>query len=193
MIIPIGIDCGNADFFRQNNLRNAAFPFDWTLTYGGVSNIIKNEFIDFLPNNNNELFISKYNVNFTHNHFPEDNEKMIRRIERFKHILENSEEKITFVRKGHAYHHHKECEQIKNDLLDAEELDFYLKSKYPNLKFEIIVILVCGSCFDSNANYTIISDDIKVYNIATPIVDNDKYKNLCKEIFTLSASYDKII
>lgn len=183
MIIPIGIDCGNADFFRQNNLRNTAFPFDWTLTYGGVSNIIKNDFIDFLPKNNNELFISKYNVNFTHNHFPEDNEKMTRRIERFKHILENSEEKITFVRKGHAYHNHKECDQIKNDLLDAEELDFYLKSKYPNLKFEIIVILACGSCFNPNINYTTLSEGVRIYNIATPNVDDDKYINLCKEIF----------
>jgi len=183
MIIPIGIDCGNADFFKQNKLRYLSFPFDWTVTYGGVSNIIKNEFLGFLPENDNELFVSKYEVKFIHNHFPEDNAKMTRRIDRFNHILEKSEEKVTFVRKGHAYHHHTECDQIKNDLLDAEELELYLKSKYPNLKFEIIVILVCGSCFNPNVNYTTLSECVKIYNIATPNVDDDKYINLCKEIF----------
>lgn len=38
MIIPIGVDCGMAEFLRKNNLRNQAFPFDWMI----ISNFLQN-------------------------------------------------------------------------------------------------------------------------------------------------------
>jgi len=68
---------------------------------------------------------------FPHNIFPNDNEKFVRRIERLKNILETSDEKIFFLRKGHATHNHIEnnMDVIKSDLADAEDLDNILTIK----------------------------------------------------------------
>jgi hypothetical protein len=44
MIIPIGVDCGMAEFCRKYNLRKASLPFDWTVTYNGVSKCIEDDF-----------------------------------------------------------------------------------------------------------------------------------------------------
>ena len=184
--IPIGIDCGNAKFLRKHNLRKFALPFDWTITYSGISSIIENNFENLIPLTN-ENFNAKYNVSFVHNDFPNDNDKIMRRINRFKNLLETSQEELIFIRKGHSPHHHDEVSfKIKSDIEDAEDLDNFLQKKYPNLKYKIIVILVCGKCFDLNKNYS--ENNFKnmiVHNIATPIVDDTKYENLCLNIFNL--------
>ena len=186
IIIPIGVDCGNAEFLKRHNLRNFSLPFDWLVTYNGISNIIKNDFNGFIPGPT-EIFVPNYDTLFLHNNFPEDNETMIRRINRFKNILETTYEKVVFVRKGHAFHHHNEQNNrfniIKSDIQDAEDLDVVLKEKYPNLNFEIIVILVCGKCFHSDEKYESASKNIKIYNISTPAADDFKYNNLCLEVF----------
>jgi hypothetical protein len=190
MFVPIGVDCGNADFLKKRNLRQISLPFDWVVTYNGVSEIIKNDFSNYISNNK---FNNNYDVYFMHNDFTNLNDKttMERRINRFKHILETSNEKITFVRKGHAFHHHEEINKhknnsnciIKSDITDAKDLDLILQHKYPNLNYEIIVILVCGKCFDSKKEYISTSNNIKIYNISSPHVDNEKYNNLCLQLF----------
>ena len=187
IIIPIGVDCGNADFLRKNNLRELAFPFDWVVTYDGVSNIIKNNFANYIPNNS-EIYNSNYNTSFPHNIFPNDNDKMIKRINRFKNILETSTEKIIFIRKGHAIHNHKEQNNdiIKSDIIDAEDLDIILQEKYPNLNYEIIVTLICGKCFNSNEIYTTNAKKIKIYNISMQTINDNIYNNLCLEIFNIA-------
>jgi hypothetical protein len=185
MIIPVGIDCGNAEFFKKNNLRSFSFPFDWIVTYGGVADIIKKDFHNFIPKNNNEKLNSEYSMLFVHNDFPNDTEKVLRRIDRFKNILKTTDEKITFVRKGHAFHHHGECDKIKNDIRDAEELDIALQIKYPKLKYEIIVILVCSSCFNPDETYITTLENIKIHNISTPIVDDNKYNEYLLKLFNL--------
>ena len=48
MIIPIGVDCGMANFIKKYNLRNMSFPFDWTVTYNGVSKCIDDNFKFFI-------------------------------------------------------------------------------------------------------------------------------------------------
>jgi hypothetical protein len=184
IFIPIGVDCGNADFLRKIGLRKSAYPFDWIVTYNGISDIIKNDFIDYLPNNFDK-FNNIYKIFLPHHLFPNDNEKILRRIDRFKSILEKSNEKVIFIRKGHATHHHKENNMniIKSDLDDAEDLDNLLKSNYPNLNYEIIVTLICGDCFDRKIKYTSCSTNIKVYNISMQNVDDNIFNNLCKELF----------
>tara|TARA_B100000989_G_C19520174_1_gene463765 strand:+ start:716 stop:1072 length:357 start_codon:yes stop_codon:yes gene_type:complete len=108
IIIPCGIDCGITGLLKKYNLRQFSLPFDWSVSYGGISNIIKNDFKEFIPTNNNK--INKiYNYNFYHNNFPEDIEKMIRICKRLLDLLEKTKEEIIFFRKGHAFHHHKEC------------------------------------------------------------------------------------
>ena len=186
MIIPIGADCGGTEFIRDNNLRINAMPFDWVVTYNGISNIIKTDFLNYIPGDGEKLN-SICDVWFLHNDFPSDTEKTLMRINRFKQILETSQEHIIFLRKGHSPHHHKEhnCKynDIKNDLIDAEDLDIVLQEKYPNLKYEIVVILICGRCFNKEDNYTTNSKNIKIYNISMPAMDNNKFNSLCTDLF----------
>lgn len=202
IIIPIGVDCGNASLFKENNLRNFSLPFDWSVTYNGVSKIIKNDFNDYIPKDNNSLNIID-DVYFVHNEFPKDNEQMLRRINRLKSILETSNEKVVFIRKGHACHNHNEHDGryniIKSDIQDAEELNIVLQEKYPNLNYEIIVFLICGKCFIPPNNstgterqmnssgdlsselYNSVSKNIKIYNISCLGVNDILFSNICLE------------
>ena len=129
MIIPIGVDCGLASLLKEHNLRTCSLPFDWVVSYGGVSKIFESHFSNYLDITNNLNKI--YNISFVHNSFPKDNEKMQRRIERLKSLLETSTT-LTFIRKGHAPHHHPEVLKhnltIKNEIDDANELATFLKN-----------------------------------------------------------------
>lgn len=188
MFISIGIDCGNADQLRSRGLREQSLPFDWVVSYRGISDIIKNDFIDYLPQSLTQgyPFTNKYNVRFIqHGDGPcLDREKMIRRIERFRTILDTYTNKITFIRKGHAGHHHGESDGVKCDLQEAEDLYRVLIEKYPSLQFEIMVVLVCAKCFDPSKEYKSDRDQIKIYNIATREADNEKYIELMNRITT---------
>lgn len=196
MIIPIGIDCTVADFFRKYNLRNIALPFDWNVTYNGVSKCIDNNFKSFTELLNDRL--NNYDVCFYHDFdnklsFDEDKQKYIRRCNRLINILETSKENIIFCRKGHSIHHHYEhngkyC-NIKNDIDDVEELNIILSNKYPHLKYKIIVILICEKCFNLHKIYKSNSPNIEIYNIVTPQEittlqkDAENFENCAREIF----------
>jgi hypothetical protein len=192
MIIPIGVDCGMVDFLKKHNLRNISFPFDWNVTYNGVSNCIDDNFVCFTEPLNNR--INKYDIYFHHD-FKENNllnldkEKYIRRYQRLINVLETSNEEIIFCRKGHACHHHYEHNEkyynITNDKDDAEKLDIILQKKYPQLKYKIIVILVCGKCFNPTHTYKSSSKNIEIYNIVTDQVDTTLFENLCSNIFNV--------
>lgn len=190
IIIPIGVDCGMAEFLKKNKLRNTSFPFDWVVTYNGISKCIEDDFKQFAEPLNNR--INEYDMYFLHdfgenNTLNQDKEKYIRRCQRLINILETSNEDIIFCRKGHACHHHYEhnskYSNITSDVDDAEKLNSILSNKYPHLKYKIIVVLVCGKCFSSNDIYKSNSDNIEIYNIATPQVDNELFVNLCHNIF----------
>jgi hypothetical protein len=189
MIIPIGVDCGMAMFCKKYNLRNLSFPFDWVVSYNGVSNCIDDNFTYFIPQINEKL--NNYDMFFTHDFaidtFSEDKIKYTRRYNRFINILKTSKENIIFCRKGHAGHLHNEhngkyC-NITSDISDAENLDAVISNKYPELNYKIIVILVCGKCFDANKIYKSQSDKIEIYNIATPQADDELFENCARNIF----------
>lgn len=191
-IIPIGVDCGMAEFLKKYNLRNIAFPFDWTVTYNGISKCVDDNFKNFTEPLYNR--VNKYDIYFFHDFknnvlLNKDKEKYIRRCQRLINILETSTEEIIFCRKGHDCHHHYEHNEkysnITNDIDDVEKLDIILQNKYPQLKYKIIVILVCGKCFNSNETYKSNSEKIDIYNIATPQPQTDFTicENLCRNIF----------
>ena len=189
-IIPIGVDCGNVELLKSLNLRVFSFPFDWIVTYNGISNILKTNFSEFF-NIDQKKFNEDYQLLFVHNTFPNDYDILNRRIKRFLNILSDSTDKIIFIRKGHATHHHKELNtyctncniEIKDDIKDAEELYLYLKSNYSKLIFKIIVILVCGNCYNNNTNYSSIYEEIDIYNISAKRVESCEYTNICNTIF----------
>ena len=187
MIIPIGVDCGMALFCRKYNLRNTALPFDWTVSYNGVSKCINDNFKYFTEPLDNR--INNYDIYFHHdfqNEINDDKEKYNRRIKRLIDTLEtNTIDEIVFCRKGHACHHHYEHNgkyfNITNDIEDAEKLDTLLSNKYPLLKYKIIVILMCGKCFNPDIQYTSSSQKIEIYNIAR--TDELGFENCCRNIF----------
>ena len=196
MFISLGIDCGTANILKQLGLRNHSLPFDWVVTYEGITNIINNNFTNYLPKVHDNKY-KKLNINsgilFLHNKFPDDIEIMNKRIDRFKNLLETSNEKIIFVRKSHGSHHHGEYNNVINDIDDAINLDLLLLKKYPNLIYEIHVILICDKCFTNIEINENISNNIKIHNISRPYpinvnVTNPEYFNkLCKKIFSQSA------
>jgi hypothetical protein len=51
IIVPIGIDCGFASLLQKYNLRHFSLPFDWIVSYNGISQIIENNFDNFLTMN----------------------------------------------------------------------------------------------------------------------------------------------
>ena len=192
MIIPIGSDCSIADFCKKYKLRTCSLPFDWVVTYDGVSKCIENDFIDFTKNlEGNNIKYNKYDIYFYHDFINDINDinrkddeiKYTRRIERFQNILENSKEELIFFRKGHwSGHHHEQNAKYSNiisDIDDAENLDIILSKKYPNLKYKIIVVLVCEKCYDSNKIYkSSISDKIELYSVL-----DSKFQECARNIF----------
>lgn len=173
-------------------IKEAKSAFWLGSTYEGITNIINNNFDDFIPKNRDDKY-QNLNVNsgvlFLHNKFPDDIEKINKRINRFKDLLENSTEKIIFLRKSHGIHHHNEYNNVINDIDDAINLDILLKDKYPNLMYEINVILICHKCYNNIIINPNISNNIKIHNISRPYPNNvnitnpDYFDNLCKEIF----------
>ena len=171
ILVPLGVDCGLTQWLKDAGLRNFSLPFDWTVSYNGVSDIIDNEFIDYIPHETNKFNtldignngqLNKYDVRFIHHNFPNDNEKINRKISRFLNLLQSDNE-IIFLRKGHSEHHHDECNNLTDEFLDCQKLYDILKLKYKNLKFKIILFLVCSKCYN---NKTYETSNVIVYNIS---------------------------
>lgn len=184
--IPIGIDCGTADYLKRNNIRQLSLPFDWCVTYNGITDIVKNNFSNFLPTNNLSISNSSYTsyTSFVHNIFPADIDTMNRRIKRFMDLLSTKDEELIFIKKGHANHNHSEalnlgC-QIKNDIVDCEEFYLFLQNNYPKLKFKIMCIINCSQCFDCDKIYTSNFENMTIYNIITEntMIDMEKFEKV---------------
>ena len=193
IIISIGVDCGMRNFLRKYNLTNTTMPFDWVVTYNGVSKCIDDDFNYFIEPLD-EKRINKYDTYFHHDFdcnstYNEHEEKYIRRCNRLINILETSNDTIMFCRKGHSCHHHHENDSkysnIANDIDDCENLDKVISKKYPNLNYKIVVILVCDKCFNPNETYKSNSEKIEIYNIATPQADDAIFEKCCRDIFKI--------
>lgn len=196
MIISIGIDCGIADFCNRRGLRFTSLPFDWTVVYNGVSTCIANEFAGFLDDITPTNRVNKYDIYFHHHFatedvFKEDAAKYERRIQRFMDILKNPDEFVVFCRRGHASHHHLEhngkYQTMKDEIQDAEELDAILRKKYPQLKYKIVVMLVCGNCYNCNKSYKSNRERVEIYNIASPYADDPVFEQLAINLFLTPA------
>jgi hypothetical protein len=177
LFVSIGIDCDVANFLNKYNLRKVSLPFDWNVSYSGVSQCIDNNFKNFT----NPLSSERINGDdiYFHHDFLEvsmtqaDRDKYQRRCERLLNLFETAEktgEYILFIRKGHLHYHHEEqngrYKDITDDTEDAKQLDNVMRSKYPLLKYKIIVLLGCTKCFTKDTVYP--DDDthpvIDVYN-----------------------------
>lgn len=189
LIVPIGVDCKVADFCVRYNLRKMSLPFDWCVSYNGVSKCIEDDFKQFINPLNNK--INSYDIYFHHdfdniNQLQNDSDKYIRRCNRLVDILHKNEEEIMFLRNGHCCHHHDEqngkYNNILSDIEDAENLDNVISVKYPKLKYKIVIILSCDKCFDPSTEYKSKKENIEIYNIASTAFNLEKFNNKCFEI-----------
>jgi hypothetical protein len=182
MFISIGINCDMATILRDQKLRTLSLPFDWINTYNGVHEIIENDFQDFLTSEGKQ----KYNIDFPHNNFPNDCNKLENRVKRFLDILNNTNEPIYFLRAGHEIHH---CSNSRErcDIKLSEMLVDVLKKRFPKLTFKIIVFLACGNCYIPKQEYKSSKDDIKFINISTgKVLDmHEKFRIVTEQILLL--------
>ena len=177
--VSIGIDCDVANFLNKYNLRKASLPFDWNVSYNGVSKCIDSDFKDFTEPLSKER-INKDDVYFHHDFLDDttisiDKDKYSRRCQRLLNMFEECKatgeqrERILFIRKGHLCYHHEEqngkYKEITCDIEDARRLDQVLQRKYPSLKYKIVVIVGCTSCFKKDTVcYQNTDNNIEVYN-----------------------------
>jgi hypothetical protein len=197
IFVSIGIDCDVANFLNKYNLRKMSLPFDWNVSYNGVSKCIDCNFERFTEPLSKER-INEQDIYFHHdfeniensNAIIADNEKYFRRCKRLTNIFEECEktgEYILFIRKGHMCYHHEEqngkYSNITDDCEDAKSLDSVLLSKYPRLKYKIIVILGCTKCFDKDT-IGITDNNLKLKNI-------EVYNNVCRKDEDRNALFDK--
>ena len=192
MIVSIGVDCGVSDCCKKYGLRNMSLPFDWVVSYNGVSECIADDFKSYTSPFNNR--INKYDIYFHHDFNGDSNSdddiaKYDRRCNRLINLLETSSDEIIFCRKGHACRHHYEHDSkyfiIKNDIDEVENLSAVLSKKYPNLNYKIILTLQCGHCFDSTRKYTSKSDKIEIHNISGSLDDHGAFDEFFRGIMKL--------
>lgn len=179
IFISLGYGCQIAQQLKNHGLRESSLPFDWVIPHSGITDIIKDEFKNYLPNDiftnsngdSHHMSIEDHTL-FPHNKFPEDKEQMTRRINRFIELLKSEDKELCFIKRGHMDDHHNAEYAIKygwditNDIDECEELFSFLKVKYPNLKFKIILFLLCSKCYDYTHKYN--SENIKIYNVSKP-------------------------
>ena len=200
--VSIGIDCDVANFLNKYNLRKASLPFDWNVSYNGVSKCIECDFDKFTePLSNNR--INDNDVYFHHDFLETgnaDKEKYGRRCLRLLNIFEEASdtgEYILFIRKGHMCYHHEEqngkYKDITCDIKDAKSLNQVLQRKYPRLKYKIIVVVGCTSCFKKDTDFTKYAgngnDNIEVYN---NVCDTSEDRNKLFEECLLNVCIEKI-
>jgi len=187
IFIPLGIDCDVANFLNKYNLRKTSLPFDWNVSYNGVSRCIENNFANFTDFAGNDR-INNEDVYFHHDFLEDsmtqaDKEKYNRRCERLLTILETGGDNtcddtsdrsdgcddILFIRKGHMCYHHEEqngkYKDIKCDIEDSLSLNRVLQSKYPQLKYKVILVIGCTKCFKKDCVFPDIRDkNVVIYN-----------------------------
>lgn len=183
LVISLGTDCQVADNLRDNNLRFQAYPFDWnrTLSFDSIVKIIEDDFKhwldpEVLEYRERSIYNNFYKIEFFHD-FPTkygdeiyqdgveiiggildpDFEKYIpmveskyrRRIDRFKEAL-NSNGPIFFIR---SYATPK----------SAKKFVKLIKSRYPNLNFQLIALI--GELNYENKTKNYYKNDWKIDNV----------------------------
>ena len=178
IVVPIGADCGVSFFCKKFDLRRCSLPFDWTVSYNGVSRCFDRDFQGFTEPLD-DARINNDDVYFHHDFaggtsavtsHDDDHGKYARRCARLVHLLRTTTECVVFCRKGHSARHHDEHRgrfaTITSDLDDCAKLHRVISCKYPTLRFKIVVFLMCGACFAPGVAYESPHEHMEVFNLA---------------------------
>jgi hypothetical protein len=165
LFISLGSHCEPSQQLILNNLRSAAFPFDWllTLNFEGFLALLEDDFKFFMnrgylvQDSNRVLLNTYYQIDFRHElhdwpdndfatHYPEIKEKYRRRISRFKECDYNKN-RAYFIRAAFDsdLNPHQNLPTInedctKIDRAEAEALKRVLQQKFPKLDFYLVII-----------------------------------------------------
>ena len=163
LFISLGSHCEPSQQLILNNLRSAAFPFDWllTLNFSGFLSLLQDDFAFFMDkrylvqDSQGVVLNTYYQIDFRHElhdwtdndfmkHFPEIKEKYQRRIQRFKECRHNKT-RAYFIRAAfdlnlnpHLPTITKECTKI--DAVQACTLKNLLHQKFPQLDLYVVIL-----------------------------------------------------
>jgi len=203
LVISLGVDCSIKFLLKKKNIEQPTFPFDWIVSYKGVTDLISNNLqkSKLIDGKNLDTYIDKKNgILFMHDDKKDIYEKYTRRLNRLNKYLEYYEKKnkkIIFMRKSHNILHHLEDYEykyncvIKNDIEDMKNLNKYLSKTYPKLNYIIHLFLMCNRCYSNykqkyNKN---MNNNLKIYNL-TNLEDKKHEKEF--NLFIYKNFLDKI-
>lgn len=169
--ISIGSDCAVADYLRDCGRRDAAFPFDWMVSYGGIFRVIADatqpativgskpvgsvdEEAVAAANRLGAVDASNFNAAYgafhMHMPLPLALPTLARRFERLRKALAD-DRPVVLIRRSHALHHHFErASALCDEVADAKSLARHLEAAYPAKAaaggFRIELMLACDMC-----------------------------------------------
>ena len=165
-IISLGGWCGPRMALGINPI--GSLPFDNVRsTFKGILDCIENDFNNYFPTEIKENYFNNYlgkYIGFYH-HDLKDNkviESFKRKIERFKHLLQTSNE-IIFLRTIID-------ENYENELILYQQFSKIMSDKYPNLKYILCFIIhdqiFTGHILTLNSNIIVCSiEHIDIHNL----------------------------
>lgn len=188
--ISLGIQCTIPLFLKNNNLRKEAYPFDWIISNPkyvyeilvlllnnyNISDLVVNHFFycplkanchkieNYTINKNGfALYNPKYNVIFPHDEYNNDTiQKYIRRFERLKSIILESNEIIHFIYMSQSS---LELGNFKiNNVNVIKDVYMYINKIYDliNSYRKNFKIMVFDTILDDN---TILNGNIELYKL----------------------------
>ena len=157
--ISLGNDCVVAAYLRDHGLRSHAYPFDWAVTYGGVSGILAQSESRALASwcsVDAEGYNAAHGSLHLHMPFPLALPTMARRLERLRQTLADPGINVVLIRRSHTLHHHFERgDALVDELADARALARALASAHPDKAaaggFRIELMLACDQCHPRQA------------------------------------------
>lgn len=186
LFVSLGSHCGPAHILRACSMRQAAFPFDWIISFDGEAliEIIEQDFLDFLNedyldcNASGALLHTRYHLEFIHEgDWREDRyvlnmeifkPKYQRRINRFRD-LGNFPGKVFFIRSAYScmlMDPHRYYQFLDNiEISDAYALRLHeaLKKRFPKTNISLIVTNGCdGEAFKDERK---LSDDLVMIRV----------------------------
>ena len=160
LFVSLGSDCAVAEYLRDAGLRDAAYPLDWCVSYGGASGLA----IMAVEDGGERAaaaacavdvrnWNARYGVYHMHAAFPSALPTMARRFERLRAtILADDPTPVVFIRRSHPLHHHLErgAAALADEVADAREFARFLEGANPakssrgGLRVELL--LACDLC-----------------------------------------------
>lgn len=170
-VIPFGHRCTSALCCKYASLRKFSLPFDQTIPLypNKIKSVLKNNFKNFIPDVDKNIFINEYNIKLAH--FNKDlvkgRHEYIRRIERFNKIInENRKIYFVYINEDYLYSTNYRDKDFNNKLfLEMLELEHFLNKKYPNIKFIILYFNFFNHCIPKDSKIiNIVLKTNKIYN-----------------------------